>query len=69
MRQPLRRRTTSSSIIAMCAAGPPNDVVPSLRKTRPNSASGLFLITLEVARLAGGNASRMAAACYDLRQP
>ncbi len=32
-----RRRTTSSSIIATCAAGPPNDVRPSLRKSDATS--------------------------------
>src|SRR6266702_6714283 len=29
-----RRRTNSSSIIAICAAGPPNAIVPSRRKER-----------------------------------
>ena len=35
-----RSRTTSSSIIAMCAAGPPNAVQPSLRKSIATSRSG-----------------------------
>src|ERR1019366_8176848 len=37
-----RRRTNSSSIIARCAAGPPNAIVPSFRNTRaisPRDAS------------------------------
>src|SRR5688500_16218027 len=34
-----RLRTTSSSIIAMCAAGPPNAVVPNRRKRRARSRS------------------------------
>jgi hypothetical protein len=32
-REPFRRTTTSSSIIAMCAAGPPKAIVPSFRNT------------------------------------
>jgi hypothetical protein len=32
-----RRFTTSSRIIAMCAAGPPNAVAPSRRKSSPSS--------------------------------
>src|ERR1019366_9070405 len=36
------RRTSSSSMTAMCAAGPPNAVVPSLRKKRASSASEPF---------------------------
>src|SRR5262252_4783165 len=35
-----RRRTTSSRIIAMCAAGPPNAIVPSLRKSQATSLIG-----------------------------
>src|SRR5579872_3230076 len=33
----LRRETTSSSIIAMCAGGPPNATKPSFRKSRASS--------------------------------
>src|SRR5882724_7126637 len=32
-----RRRTTSSSIMAMCAAGPPKPMVPSFRKSHASS--------------------------------
>src|SRR4051812_10773784 len=33
-----RRSTNSWRISAMCAAGPPNEISPSFRNTRPNSA-------------------------------
>src|SRR6266446_3780945 len=32
-----RRRTTSSSIMAMCAAGPPKPIVPSFKKSHASS--------------------------------
>src|SRR5882724_6292409 len=35
-----RRRTTSSRIMAMCAAGPPKAIVPSLRKSQATSRIG-----------------------------
>jgi len=35
-----RRRTSSSRIIAVCAAGPPNAIVPSLRDTNATSRTG-----------------------------
>jgi len=47
-----RRRTNSSSIIAMCAAGPPNAVSPSRRKGRARSRSapvGRVLVALLIA--------------------
>jgi DNA-binding NtrC family response regulator len=39
----LRRPTTSSRIMAMCAAGPPNAVAPSLRKSRASSDKGVVV--------------------------
>src|SRR5262249_61266190 len=35
-----RRRTPSSRIMAMCAAGPPKAIVPSLRKSQATSRIG-----------------------------
>src|SRR6266704_2241047 len=35
-----RRRTTSSRLMAMCAAGPPKAIVPSLRKSQATSRIG-----------------------------
>src|ERR1700691_4495484 len=40
-----RLRTSSSSIIAMCAAGPPKAVVPSRRKNKASSSIGTCLFS------------------------
>ena len=40
-----RLRTCSSSIIAMCAAGPPKAVVPSRRKNKASSSRGTCLFS------------------------
>src|SRR5450759_1532493 len=49
-----RRRTNSSSIIARCAAGPPNAIVPSFRNTRAISPSDASRISEDsaIARVA-----------------
>src|SRR5438552_1030903 len=49
-----RRRTTSSSIRAMCAAGPPKPMVPSFRKSHASSFSrAVRLISLDLLRPLG----------------
>ena len=55
-----RRRTTSSSIIAMCAAGPPKPIVPSLRKSRARSPSVVRGLTRSLGHAPRGALAREA---------